>query len=103
MVLDRLVPDSLLNVSLAWKCQKGEAWLLSTRAGIELGTFATEAYLEAWWQASQEQRGRRAHPLLTTPRLVSGRRNRQKCGGHPLKHDDGLSSSGGNLRDWDFD
>jgi len=55
-VLGIAVPKALLGVTRVRKSQQGEAWALTTKRGITLGTFASEAELDFWWLFFLESR-----------------------------------------------
>lgn len=52
------VPASLADVAVGRKYNEGGRWILTSKRGVTIRDFATEADLERWWAAFQQSRGR---------------------------------------------
>jgi hypothetical protein len=72
------VPLELLGVRRGRKGLVDGAWILSTRHGVRLAQFASEAELDSWWQAFQESEGRASAHLVQRPAGNPGLRRRRK-------------------------
>jgi hypothetical protein len=58
------LPPELATARHFYKFAEGDRWVLSTRSGVRVRTFADEAELDRWWLGLKKQRGR----ILTTRR-----------------------------------
>jgi len=52
------LPPKLATHRHFYKCFEDERWVLTTRSGIRVGIFSSEAELDFWWQGLKKQRGR---------------------------------------------
>jgi len=52
------LPPKLATHRHFYKFFEDERWVLTTRSGIRVGTFPSEAELDFWWQGLKKQRGR---------------------------------------------
>jgi len=57
------VPTWVVSVVWAQKYEWDDNWILASKRGKFIAKFATEAELDAWWNALQESRGREPKPL----------------------------------------
>jgi hypothetical protein len=73
-------------------------WVLATRRGTVIATFATEAELQSWWQAFQTSQGR--VPKALAEGMPTGSKGGGKGSTSPCPPG---YFSGSSLRDWDFD
>jgi hypothetical protein len=73
MISGVTIATSLLGVVHAWKFlgATGE-WGLSTKHGVVIAMFSTEAELDSWWIAFQESQGRAAKQIGLCVRDVNG-------------------------------
>ncbi len=58
------VPASLLGVVHGRKHLRGESWILTTKSGVTIGDFPSEAELDNWWLTFQSSQGRSAKPCV---------------------------------------
>jgi hypothetical protein len=56
------VPASLLDVVHGRKRLRDGKWVLTTKRGVPIGKFQSEAELDNWWLSFQSSRGRLAEP-----------------------------------------
>ena len=52
------LPAELATHRHFYKFAEGGGWALTTRSGIRVATFASEAELDQWWRGLKKQRGR---------------------------------------------
>ena len=52
------LPPNLATHRHFYKFFEDERWMLSTRSGIRVGVFPSEAELDRWWLGLKKQRGR---------------------------------------------
>lgn len=52
------LPPELATHRHFYKFAEGERWALTTRSGVRVATFASEAELDQWWLGLKRQRGR---------------------------------------------
>lgn len=57
-VSQRELPAELATHRHFYKFPEGEGWVLTTRSGIKVAVFASEAELDQWWRGLKKQRGR---------------------------------------------
>lgn len=63
------LPPELATHRHFYKFADGERWALTTRSGVRVATFASEAELDQWWLGLKRQRGR----ILTKRRKQDGK------------------------------
>ena len=127
-ILEVLVPEATLDVTVGKKiCIDGQ-WILTTRKGVRIAAFQSESDLVKWWMALQKMAGRegfvsqgevalqtRAAPAPprtsepTPPRTGQSRRRTPAAPAPPRVPEAGASppwqssGDGNSMRDWDFD
>ena len=52
------LPPEVATVRHFYKFREGEQWVLTTRSGIRVAAFPSEADLDHWWRGLKKQRGR---------------------------------------------
>ena len=52
------LPAELATHRHFYKFSEGEGWVLTTRSGIRVAVFSSEAELDQWWKGLKKQRGR---------------------------------------------
>jgi hypothetical protein len=52
------LPPELATARHFYKFPEDEQWVLSTRSGVRIATFSSEADLDRWWRGLKKQRGR---------------------------------------------
>lgn len=52
------LPPELATARHFYKFSEGDQWVLTTRSGVRIATFASEADLDRWWRGLKKQRGR---------------------------------------------
>ena len=75
-----VVPASLADVAVGRKYKEGGRWILTSKRGLTIGRFATEADLDRWWAAFQKRKGR----VPRTLRLGRASKREQQRSAIPL-------------------
>ncbi len=52
------LPPELATARHFYKFPEGEQWVLTTRSGVRIAAFLSEADLDHWWRGLKKQRGR---------------------------------------------
>jgi hypothetical protein len=52
------LPPDVATARHFYKFPEGEQWVLTTRSGVRIASFPSEADLDHWWRGLKKQRGR---------------------------------------------
>ena len=72
------VPPGLLGVVHGCKYVQGENWILTSKRGMQIGVFTSEAELDSWWRSFQSSQGRSPEPCVKVDGPCRRPRQRRK-------------------------